>query len=77
MAMENSEMAETIDVRCNGEARTVAANATLADLVQAEGLDAGRVAVLVNGEVVRREERGQCRLRDGDAVEMLVFAGGG
>jgi sulfur carrier protein len=66
----------------NGEARTLPAAATVADVVCE--LHAGRapaeirgIAVAVDGEVVSRGAWTEVRLRDGARVEVLGAIGGG
>ena len=61
----------------NDEPRTLDPGATVADLVAALGLGPRRVAVELNREVVPRAEYGATALRDGDAVEIIHFVGGG
>jgi sulfur carrier protein len=57
-----------IVITLNGEARQLATGQTLADFIA--GLDAPppALATAVNGEFVARDARGECQLRDGDAV---------
>ena len=50
---------------------------TVADLVATLGLGPRRIAVEVNRAVVARAEYGVTALRDGDAVEIIHFVGGG
>ncbi len=61
----------------NGEPRALDAGVTVADLVAALGLGPRRVAVEVNRAVVPRAEYGATALREGDAVEIIHFVGGG
>jgi len=61
----------------NGEPRTLPAAATVAELLERLGFDAGRVAVEVNREVVPARERPRRVLAAGDAVEIVTFVGGG
>lgn len=66
-----------ITVQVNGEESNVASDSTLLSLLRNMGADPERVAVLVNGDVVRREKHVDTRLTDGDAVEIVILAGGG
>ncbi|MCA8977105.1 MAG: sulfur carrier protein ThiS [Planctomycetes bacterium] len=66
-----------MQITVNGEARAVAAGATVADLVAALGIAKGPVAVERNREVVPRAEHGATALRDGDRLEVVTFFGGG
>ena len=66
-----------MDILLNGEARTVAPGTTISALLEAEGLAQRRVAVEVNGEIVRRGQHPQHLLADGDKVEIVHALGGG
>ena len=61
----------------NGERRVREAVRTVAELVAALGLDARKVAVERNLEIVPRSAYGQTELADGDLVEIVHFIGGG
>jgi thiamine biosynthesis protein ThiS len=61
----------------NGERRVMEAVRTVAELVAALGLDARKVAVERNLEIVPRSAYGQTELADGDQVEIVHFIGGG
>jgi thiamine biosynthesis protein ThiS len=64
-------------ITVNGEARAVAAGATLADLVAALGLGGRKIAVAVNRDVVPRTAYGARALKAGDRIEILEAVGGG
>jgi sulfur carrier protein len=49
----------------------------VADLVVGLGLGPRRIAVELNRAVVPRADYGAVRLREGDAVEIIHFVGGG
>ena len=66
-----------LSVVVNGEPRTIAAPATLLDLLSRLGLDPRTVVVEHNREIVRRPRLGETALADGDAVELVHFVGGG
>jgi sulfur carrier protein len=57
-----------ITITLNGEARTLPSGQTLAGLLAALETPAPSLATAVNGEFVARDARGECQLRDGDAV---------
>ena len=61
----------------NGEPRRLPGPATLADLLGHLGLDPRLVVVELNREIVRRPRLAEVTLRDGDAVELVHFVGGG
>jgi sulfur carrier protein len=54
-----------------------AADATLAALLEAEGLAGRRIAVEVNGEIVPRGQHGGLVLHEGDRIEIVHALGGG
>lgn len=66
-----------MDITLNGEARTLTAPSTLADLLQDEGLAGRRVAVEVNGEIIPRTRHADTALTAGDVVEIVHALGGG
>ncbi len=61
----------------NGSAREVPEGQTLLDLVDSLGLQAPRVAVERNGEIVPRELYSATALAHGDRIEIVQFVGGG
>ena len=60
----------------NGERRDVADGVTVAALVGTLGIR-GRVAVELNGEVLRQSQHTELTLHDGDTLEVVTFVGGG
>ncbi len=50
---------------------------TLAHYLARSGLDKGRIAVELNGEIVPRGKYEATVLKDGDKVEIVRFVGGG
>jgi len=65
-----------VTLTINGEPREVADGLTVAALVTQLGVG-GRVAVELNGEVLRQAQHPEVTLRDGDALEVVTFVGGG
>lgn len=61
----------------NGETQRLDAGATVADLVRLLELAPERVAVELNGQLVRRAIHAETPLRDGDRVEIVTLVGGG
>lgn len=61
----------------NGDAQGLDDGATVADLVRVLQLVPERVAVEVNGQLVRRVNHTETPLRDGDRVEIVTLVGGG
>jgi sulfur carrier protein len=61
----------------NGDEREIPDGATIVGLLEHLDVARERVAVEVNGEVVRRALHGEHRLAPGDRVEVVAFVGGG
>lgn len=68
---------ESIEIVLNGERRRIPRGETLAGLVALLGLDAERVAVEFDRQIVRRTAWESTRLEEGSAVEIVQFVGGG
>ena len=66
----------TTMVIINGE-QVDEAGSTLADYLAKSGLDKGRVAVEINGDIVPKAKYAETILQDGDKVEIVRFVGGG
>ena len=66
-----------MQLRINGEMKTFAQLATVAELVQALELGDKRIAVELNGEIVPRSPHAAMALADGDELEIVVAVGGG
>ncbi len=75
MAQPSNDMQPRIQL--NGEPRPLETGATIAALLEAEGLAQRRVAVEVNGEIVPRARHAVHALADGDKVEIVHALGGG
>lgn len=61
----------------NGDSRSFDSVPDVAALVAALGLDARKVAVERNLEIVPRSAYGRTPLADGDRIEIVHFIGGG
>lgn len=66
-----------IALRVNGRPVELPETTPLLDYVRELGVDPRAIAVEVNGEIIQREAYADCRLRDGDAVEIVRMVGGG
>jgi sulfur carrier protein len=66
-----------VQITLNGETRSFQDVADVAGLVAALGLDARKVAVERNLEIVPRSAYGKTPLADGDRIEIVHFIGGG
>ena len=71
------EPRDAIDVSVNGERLQVPAGTTLTGLLDRLALDATRLAVEHNLNVVPRAEYSGRILQAGDRVEVVTFVGGG
>ena len=69
--------AQLLSVQVNGEPRRVTAGTSIAAMLAELGLDAARVAVERNLEIVTRSALGQVEVEDGDSFEIVHFVGGG
>jgi thiamine biosynthesis protein ThiS len=61
----------------NGETRVLDGRPTVAGLIAQLGLDARKVAVERNEEIVPRSTYDATPLDEGDAIEIVHFIGGG
>jgi thiazole synthase len=67
----------TLRVRINGEERNVASGISIAALIAELGLNAKRVAIERNLEIVPRSTFAEVSVEDGDQYEIVHFVGGG
>jgi len=65
-----------MNITLNGKPAVAEEGETLAGLIEKLNVK-GMVAALLNEEVVRREDLGGKKLKDGDVVELLRMMGGG
>ncbi len=68
---------ETLRIQINGESREVGDQSTLGNLVNELSLPPARIAIELNGEVVRRNDWANTLVADGDRLEIVHFVGGG
>ena len=66
-----------MDVTVNGELRRIGEAATVKTLIEQLGLDARKLAVERNREIVPKSRYAETALGDGDALEIVHFVGGG
>lgn len=64
-------------IRLNGEPFELSGPLTVSQLLAHLEIDARRVAVEVNLEVVKRAAYGETTIAEGDDVEIVNFVGGG
>jgi sulfur carrier protein len=68
---------DPISVHINGEARTLGAATTVADLVAALAPAGRKLAVERNGEIVPKSLHATTVLAPGDRLEVVIAVGGG
>ena len=61
----------------NGQEKQVENSPNIAQLLLELGLGERRVAVMVNDQIVRREQHDATPLAEGDRVEIVQMVGGG
>jgi len=61
----------------NGEAREILKEINLVQLLNIFSLPKQRVAIEMNGTVVRRADWPETTINDGDKIEVVYFVGGG
>jgi sulfur carrier protein len=66
-----------VKVTLNGTPREVPPGTTVAALLEAAGIDARRIAVERNLEVVPKTRHATTPLSEGDRVEVVTMVGGG
>ncbi len=69
-------MSGPLAISVNDEPKTTSAG-SLGGLLEELGLHERRCATMVNGEIVRRPDRGATALREGDKIEIIAMVGGG
>lgn len=67
---------QQLSILLNGEKRMTSA-ANVADLVQSLSLDIRQIAIEHNRTILARPNYSKTAIRDGDAVEIVSFIGGG
>jgi sulfur carrier protein len=70
-------VSELVTITVNGDAKEIARGTTVAELLRVLNIRDARVAVEVNLDVIRREQRESRVLAVGDKVEIVSFVGGG
>lgn len=66
-----------ITIKLNGEARSVAPEWTISDLLRDLKINNRYCAVERNLELIPREQHLECHLQDGDQIEVVTLVGGG
>lgn len=66
-----------MQIQLNGDAKRLAGETTVGELIVALDLAGRRIAVEVNEEIVPRSQHDATRLVEGDRVEIVHAIGGG
>jgi thiamine biosynthesis protein ThiS len=64
-------------INVNGEKREIVEGLTIAQLLEELDIRPGRVVIELNRDIVSREAYGSAILKEGDAIEIVHFVGGG
>jgi thiamine biosynthesis protein ThiS len=74
---EHKPGTELMTITVNGKPKEIDAPATVAALLESLKLDAARVALELNREILPRAEFADRTLANGDTLEIVQFVGGG
>ena len=61
----------------NGETREFPEGMSLEEVIKQLGVRKETVVAEVNRQIIQNEKRADCRLSEGDQVELIQFVGGG
>jgi thiamine biosynthesis protein ThiS len=75
--MTDTAVVETITVRVNGDPREIPAGLTVEGLLAHLSLSPRMVVVEHNGDILRRDGLADAAVKEGDALELVHFVGGG
>jgi sulfur carrier protein len=64
-------------ISVNGEKKEIAEGLTITQLLEELNIRPGRVVIELNRDIVSREAYGSTILKEGDALEIVHFVGGG
>jgi sulfur carrier protein len=70
-------MAETIQIQLNGEPASIPVQSSVQDVLKSLQFPSDRVAVVINGEIIRKADHGQRMILSGDTVDIITMVGGG
>jgi thiamine biosynthesis protein ThiS len=65
------------EIVINGDLRSFADGMNLTEVIESLAMPHGRVAIELNGTVVRRTDWDETTIADGDRLEVVHFVGGG
>ena len=75
--MPEQQQPPLVSLLVNGDPRAVPSDCTVAELIDALGLQTRRIAIAVNQDVVPRSEFATHQLTANDRIEILEAVGGG
>jgi sulfur carrier protein len=67
----------SVKIHINGEEKEIAEGLSIAQLLQELKIRSGRVVVELNRDIVSRAAHDSTTLKEGDALEIVHFVGGG
>jgi sulfur carrier protein len=75
--VSNEDSTRAVEIRLNGEQRSIPPGLSLLALLEHVGVPADRVAVELNLRIVRKADWSQTLVEEGAQVEIVEFVGGG
>lgn len=64
-------------VKINGKEKEIAQSLTLFDLIKGQNLNAEKIVIEHNGEIVDKSKLENINLSESDIIEIISFVGGG
>lgn len=77
MAVEDTVFLIHVKICINGEAKEVADGLSIVRLLEELRIRPARVVIELNRDIVSREAQDSTVLKEGDALEIVQFVGGG
>jgi thiamine biosynthesis protein ThiS len=77
MPARTAAAGSALEIRANGETRSVPPGTSVAGFLARHELDPDLVVVERNGRILRREDFDRTALEPGDELEIVHFVGGG
>jgi thiamine biosynthesis protein ThiS len=68
---------DSVKIQINGEDREITDGLSVAQLLEELKIRPARVVVELNRNILSRDVYGSCMLKQGDALEIVQFVGGG
>ncbi|MCL2389346.1 MAG: sulfur carrier protein ThiS [Elusimicrobia bacterium] len=66
-----------MNITLNGKKEKLGAEISVQKLLSLKKITPAGTAVLLNGEIIKKEFRAKTMLKNGDKVEIITFVGGG